>query len=796
MRAGGGNHFGWNDRVALRIAANGASLGQSHEGKTIAARLEVRCAGLRLGEASVHQLRQHLRSQLQQQQQLQPETQTTVAWVDLRGSGLGDAGLGQLLTCLEGLGVEAERLWLSGCDLACQGATSLQRCAESSALRELRLEDNLLDDEAAFGVVSAAAQSSARRGDSATWVLLARNAVQDPPALLERLQSAGVSLSLAWVESRPAHGKPSGLHLLLPGLCDQPFAPGCRSLINGPLQAPMGADETARKRSSAEQLLEMLSLLTETVAEGHAVAEPVGHMAVEEPEEEEAMEEAPEAEAERHAAAAGQQTDWDPYMAMAGEETEAVAIAEVVDAMNGWASKTNAAQATGEFQVSALSADAIGDDKIVNALTALRGLLGGAEAAPVAEDLGQPALSGDADPTSAASPPDDPKVEQAPAVVAIDASVSSPEDDADDDDTECTEPSGTPSPCTPTGSPVASEEPQERRRELRGDRQRRHPSQPAQSHASLLEAAAATALPPAALLPEPPPIVPRKTSPTAASSEPVSISVGVGRAPAAPPAPARGSVRRSAKIAEADTANVAVRSDPRLVQVQAGGSSPRSRQPANRPRDPRLGPATVQVELGVGPAEEALLPAPPAPPRQLPPAPPLLPQPPPSPLPPAPAPPAPASLSLPPPPSLLPPAPAPPAASSQLPPPPKKPLAAVATDPYGPPSSASDVPIGQASHAKWPAVATRAAARQGAPPPDRAAGRRLAEYEALLLGGGVADGDATAGTPSSLKRAAPDSGVAAEAAAAGGEAAAPWRAQRRRQRTSAGSAAPGGPAAG
>merc|ERR1719215_1478388 len=48
------------------------------------------------------------------------------ALIDLRGSAIGDKGVACLVSCLESLGVEAERVWLDASALTSSSFTSLQ----------------------------------------------------------------------------------------------------------------------------------------------------------------------------------------------------------------------------------------------------------------------------------------------------------------------------------------------------------------------------------------------------------------------------------------------------------------------------------------------------------------------------------------------------------------------------------------------------------------------------------------------------------------------------------------------
>eukprot|EP00933_Yihiella_yeosuensis_P036167 TRINITY_DN2988_c1_g1_i1.p1 TRINITY_DN2988_c1_g1~~TRINITY_DN2988_c1_g1_i1.p1 ORF type:complete len:910 (-),score=170.71 TRINITY_DN2988_c1_g1_i1:207-2936(-) len=198
-------------------------------------------------------------------------------WADFRGTQLDDGGLSQLLRCLsdERLAVCTERLWLTSNCLGPRSEVPLRKFVAvcGSGLRELHLTSNALDDEAAFSILSAlAAARRTRQGEAGQaghatqpcLVFFAGNAVQDPPAVLERLWRAGVRVALdRAVQEQDTASKDTEIHLCLPGFCEQNLSqPGSKSgdLVNGVAS------------SRQERLFEALVSLTESIGDLSALA--------------------------------------------------------------------------------------------------------------------------------------------------------------------------------------------------------------------------------------------------------------------------------------------------------------------------------------------------------------------------------------------------------------------------------------------------------------------------------------------------------------------------------------------
>ncbi|CAE8591070.1 unnamed protein product [Polarella glacialis] len=89
-------------------------------------------------------------------------------WADLRGMGLGDADLNELLSCFQTLGVRVERLWLTGNNLGPKSGALLMPVVRSGALEELHLSCNAFDDEAAFELLLALARSEGHTAPGAS----------------------------------------------------------------------------------------------------------------------------------------------------------------------------------------------------------------------------------------------------------------------------------------------------------------------------------------------------------------------------------------------------------------------------------------------------------------------------------------------------------------------------------------------------------------------------------------------------------------------------------------------------
>mmetsp|Transcript_7896 Transcript_7896/g.23934 ORF Transcript_7896/g.23934 Transcript_7896/m.23934 type:complete len:483 (+) Transcript_7896:107-1555(+) len=334
-------------------------------------RLEIRGDGMRLGEVGVASLCMWLRSL---------EVPSTVtAWVDLRGSEAGDQGAAELAACLEELGAETERLWLDAACLGRGAAAALQRLAARPALQELRMADNSLDDEAAFGLLSAVAEGAMLRGlvGPPTVVVLARNAVRDPAAVLERLRQVGIGVTLqTGARGAPKASEPV-VRLSLPGFCEQRT-----TVVSSGGGLPEESDE--RKRAHAEQLMEALSALTEAAAAGGDVTgcDAGGtDIAVGRPEDMDlglasgpglgpptvvatsyATASAPCSAVSRPCARPGLHADWDPYLATAVVGVQGMAPQESFEGLD-----------SADIDV------ALGRE-VADALAALRGLLGQTEA--------------------------------------------------------------------------------------------------------------------------------------------------------------------------------------------------------------------------------------------------------------------------------------------------------------------------------------------------------------------------------------------------------------------------------
>lgn len=287
--------------VGVRAVPPSDSGGRAKTGSNSnGARLEVTSRGGRLLEAGITNLCNWLLDRApatlavwsgQQKQE--------AAWIDLRGSAIGDRGVACLVDCLETLGVEAERLWLDASALGIGSLAPLQRVVAKSTFLDLRLTDNGLDDEVVFSLLTSAAGGAARRGVGAapTRVALARNALRDPATLLERLRQAGIEASLGEERHNTSRADDGALRLLLPSFCEQPL-----NLVGGPGGRP---ESQERRQANTEQLIDIVSALTDVL--GNATTGPASN--------------SPAAEHETEPAArqgkdpVPSAADWDPYMA-------------------------------------------------------------------------------------------------------------------------------------------------------------------------------------------------------------------------------------------------------------------------------------------------------------------------------------------------------------------------------------------------------------------------------------------------------------------------------------------------
>jgi len=241
------------------------------------------------------------------------------------------------------------------------------------------MADNSLDDEAAFGLLSAVAEGAMLRGlvGPPTVVVLARNAVRDPAAVLERLRRVGIGVTL----QTGARGVPKAsepvVRLSLPGFCEQRT-----TVVSSGGGLPEESDE--RKRAHAEQLMEALSALTEAASAGGDVTGcDVGgtDIAVGRPEDMDlglasgpglgpptvvatsyATASAACSAVSRPCARPGLHADWDPYLATAVVGVQGMAPQESFEGLDS------------------VDIDVALGREVADALAALRGLLGQTEA--------------------------------------------------------------------------------------------------------------------------------------------------------------------------------------------------------------------------------------------------------------------------------------------------------------------------------------------------------------------------------------------------------------------------------
>lgn len=268
----------WWQRVSVTTSSAGHS------------QVEVRCGGFTFGDGAAADFCSWL------EKSLHLANGPKAIWLDLRSTSLGDMGVDLLANSLSVLRLDVERLWLSSAALTPSCLASLQRLAATPSLQELHLDDNSIDDEAAYLLLNAVANARNPMARPA-WVSLRGNVIHDPAAVLERLRQAGTSVQLqgGLLASTGKSSHPVAAKLVVPGFCDQPLAPG----------GPKDSGHLEQGTDDAQRLVEALGVLTEALS--------LGDDGPSEDEHEPGVEQASDKTADP-AVVPEDGADWDPYL--------------------------------------------------------------------------------------------------------------------------------------------------------------------------------------------------------------------------------------------------------------------------------------------------------------------------------------------------------------------------------------------------------------------------------------------------------------------------------------------------